>query len=422
MKFVKALYKDAMTPEVLSWDDASNNRYPGVGPRLVDPQSDLGLPHDPEVQSRSWPTRSSSRKTPAGPVRRLAAGAPNSYVIWNFSKNKDTAFEFLRDYMRQLRGRLHGEHGYNHPLFQNIVPKPQPIFSNDPIVASARQAEGAGDRRRMVRGVRLSRTVRAGAGRGRGQLHHPRHDGQGRDRQADAGRSGDWAQKEIELIYKKWPADHGIGEARPAFRRRLRRPLSAEIGLRLVVPAKSIREEVIRWPPSPHVISASSSARSFAVNDISLSVSDGEFLVLLGPSGCGKTTFLRMIAGLERPTSGDILIDGEIVNELPPRARGIAMVFQSYALYPHLTVANNIAFPLEPQARRETRSSTRSTGRPRTVRIDHLLDRKPRQLSGGERQRVALARALVREPTVFLLDEPLSQPRRQAAHLRAQTS
>ena len=130
--------------------------------------------------------------------------------------------------------------------------------------------------------------------------------------------------------------------------------------------------------------------------------------MLLGPSGCGKTTLMRMIAGLERPTSGDIVIDGRVVNDLPPRARNIAMVFQSYALYPHLTVARNISFPLravrmpKPEIRKKVEWAARMFG------IERLLDRKPRQLSGGERQRVALARAVVREPVVFLLDEPLS--------------
>jgi multiple sugar transport system ATP-binding protein len=145
-----------------------------------------------------------------------------------------------------------------------------------------------------------------------------------------------------------------------------------------------------------------------AVDNVDLSIREGEFLVLLGPSGCGKTTLLRMIAGLERPTGGEISIGGRRVDDAPPRARGIAMVFQSYALYPHRTVARNIAFPLE------------AVGLPRTVieekvrwaaemfGMERYLDRYPRQLSGGERQRVALCRALVREPTVFLLDEPLA--------------
>jgi multiple sugar transport system ATP-binding protein len=146
----------------------------------------------------------------------------------------------------------------------------------------------------------------------------------------------------------------------------------------------------------------------FAVNDISLSVNDGEFLVLLGPSGCGKTTFLRILAGLESQTSGDILIGGENVNQVPPRARGIAMVFQGYGLYPHLTVASNIAFPLKTQNTPRDEIKRKVKWATELLSIDHLVNRRPRQLSGGERQRVALARALVREPTVFLLDEPLS--------------
>jgi multiple sugar transport system ATP-binding protein len=160
------------------------------------------------------------------------------------------------------------------------------------------------------------------------------------------------------------------------------------------------------------VVAASHIKKQFgdvlAVNDISLSVHDGEFLVLLGPSGCGKTTFLRILAGLEHQTSGDVLIGGEVVNEVPPRARGIAMVFQSYGLYPHLTVANNIAFPLRTQRTPRAEIARKVQWATKLLSIDHLLNRKPRQLSGGERQRVALARALVREPTVFLLDEPLS--------------
>jgi len=128
-----------------------------------------------------------------------------------------------------------------------------------------------------------------------------------------------------------------------------------------------------------------------AVDGVDLITEEGEFLVLLGPSGCGKTTLLRMIAGLEKQTSGDVVIGGTVVNELPPRERKIAMVFQSYALYPHMSVAKNIAFPLK------------AAGVPKDQ-----IQGKVQKLSGGERQRVALARAMVREPSVFLLDEPLS--------------
>ncbi len=145
-----------------------------------------------------------------------------------------------------------------------------------------------------------------------------------------------------------------------------------------------------------------------AVNGIDLMTKDGEFLVLLGPSGCGKTTLLRMIAGFERPSAGELLIGGEIVNDLPPRARKIAMVFQSYALYPHMTVFKNIAFPLKAQHVERSTIPQKVEWAASLFGIGHLLQRKPRELSGGERQRVALARALVREPSVFLLDEPLS--------------
>src|SRR5438045_1336188 len=145
-----------------------------------------------------------------------------------------------------------------------------------------------------------------------------------------------------------------------------------------------------------------------AVDGVDLVTREGEFLVLLGPSGCGKTTLLRMIAGLEKQTSGDIVIGGALVNELPPRARKIAMVFQSYALYPHLTVAKNIAFPLKAQKTPRDQIEAKGQQAAKMFGIERLLHRKPRQLSGGERQRVALARAMVREPAVFLLDEPLS--------------
>jgi len=145
-----------------------------------------------------------------------------------------------------------------------------------------------------------------------------------------------------------------------------------------------------------------------AVNNVDLQSREGEFLVLLGPSGSGKTTLLRMIAGLEEPTSGDILIGGRVVNDLTPRERGIAMVFQSYALYPHLSVYKNIVFPLKAQGVAKEKQRTQAEWAASLLGISHLFARKPRELSGGERQRVALARAIVREPSLFLLDEPLS--------------
>ncbi len=145
-----------------------------------------------------------------------------------------------------------------------------------------------------------------------------------------------------------------------------------------------------------------------AVDGVDVATAEGEFLVLLGPSGCGKTTLLRLIAGLEKPTSGEVVIAGQVVNDLPPRTRKIAMVFQSYALYPHLTVFKNIAFPLKAQGVPKAERAKRIEWAATMFDIERLLARKPRALSGGERQRVALARALVREPDVFLLDEPLS--------------
>ncbi len=158
-----------------------------------------------------------------------------------------------------------------------------------------------------------------------------------------------------------------------------------------------------------------------ALEELNLAIDSGEFVSLLGPSGCGKTTTLRMLAGLEQPTRGTISVGDRVVNELPPAQRDIAMVFQSYALYPHMTVAQNIEYPL------------RKRGVPRAVRreqvlraaallqLEALLDRKPRQLSGGQQQRVALGRALVRDPAAFLLDEPLSNlDAKLRAHMRAE--
>src|SRR5580765_2798452 len=147
---------------------------------------------------------------------------------------------------------------------------------------------------------------------------------------------------------------------------------------------------------------------SVVVDDLSLQIDDGEFVVLLGPSGCGKTTTLRMIAGLEQASSGDILIDGQRVNDVPPQRRDIAMVFQSYALYPHMTVAENIAYPLRVRKLQPAQISEQLQRTAAMLEITALLDRRPRELSGGERQRVALARAIVRQPRAFLMDEPLS--------------
>ncbi|MGH7210718.1 MAG: ABC transporter ATP-binding protein, partial [Acetobacteraceae bacterium] len=145
-----------------------------------------------------------------------------------------------------------------------------------------------------------------------------------------------------------------------------------------------------------------------AVDDLTLDITDGEFLVLLGPSGCGKTTSLRMLAGLERATYGRIMIGGRTINTLPPKARDVAMVFQSYALYPHKTVHGNLAFGMK--VRREPKAEIRRQVHDvaALLGIDRLLDKRPAQLSGGERQRVALGRALLRRPQVFLMDEPLS--------------
>ena len=145
-----------------------------------------------------------------------------------------------------------------------------------------------------------------------------------------------------------------------------------------------------------------------AADKVDLEVKDKEFVVLLGPSGCGKTTVLRCIAGLETPEEGEIYIEDRLVNELEPKERDIAMVFQTYALYPHMTVFQNLAFPLENATLPKLQIKEEVEKTAKLLKIEHLLDRRPRQLSGGQRQRVALGRAMVRNPQVFLMDEPLS--------------
>ena len=145
-----------------------------------------------------------------------------------------------------------------------------------------------------------------------------------------------------------------------------------------------------------------------AVKDFNLEIADKEFIILVGPSGCGKSTTLRMIAGLEEISKGELYIGDRLVNDVPPKDRDIAMVFQNYALYPHMTVYKNMAFGLELRKTPKDEIDKRVREAAKVLDIDHLLDRKPKALSGGQRQRVALGRAMVRNPAVFLLDEPLS--------------
>ncbi|MFP6688768.1 MAG: ATP-binding cassette domain-containing protein, partial [Alphaproteobacteria bacterium] len=147
---------------------------------------------------------------------------------------------------------------------------------------------------------------------------------------------------------------------------------------------------------------------TLAVDDVSFHIEDGEFVVLLGPSGCGKTTTLNMIAGLEKPNSGRISIGGKRVENVPPDKRDIAMVFQSIALYPHMSVYQNIGFPLRMARVPKAEMAERVQSVANLLRIEELLQRKPHELSGGQRQRVALGRSVVRDPAVFLFDEPLS--------------
>src|SRR5881396_3731117 len=145
-----------------------------------------------------------------------------------------------------------------------------------------------------------------------------------------------------------------------------------------------------------------------AVDDLSLEIGDGEFMVLVGPSGCGKSTILRILAGLEEVTAGEVYIDGKQVTDLPPKERDVAMVFQNYALYPHMTVEQNLGFGLKLRKTPKDELRSRVADVARILGLDPLMARKPAALSGGQRQRVAMGRAMVREPLAFLMDEPLS--------------
>jgi len=144
------------------------------------------------------------------------------------------------------------------------------------------------------------------------------------------------------------------------------------------------------------------------VDNMSLRIEEGEFFTFVGPSGCGKSTLLNLIAGLEKPSAGNIRVDGRVVNDLDPRDRDVAMVFQSYALYPHMTVAENIGFPMKLRGLPRAKIAAAVARTAESLGVESLLDRRPKELSGGQRQRVALGRALVRQPKVFLMDEPLS--------------
>jgi ABC-type sugar transport system ATPase subunit len=171
-------------------------------------------------------------------------------------------------------------------------------------------------------------------------------------------------------------------------------------------------ETVAKTYPGGHV----------AIRHVDLDIDDGEFLVLVGPSGCGKSTLLRLLAGLETPTSGRIFIGGADVTELPPQARDLAMVFQHYALYPHMSVRDNLAYGLRVRGTERELIARRLAEVAAALDIESLLDRRPAQLSGGQRQRVALGRAMVRQPRAFLLDEPLSNLDPPSVHRRAPSS
>ncbi|HBJ26854.1 ATP-binding cassette domain-containing protein, partial [Cobetia sp.] len=154
--------------------------------------------------------------------------------------------------------------------------------------------------------------------------------------------------------------------------------------------------------------SGASASTTQVIKGVDLEVKDQEFVVFVGPSGCGKSTLMRMIAGLENATSGDILIDGKRMNDIGPAERGLAMVFQSYALYPHMTVGENMGFSLKLAGVSKEERAEKVNAAAEVLQLGPLLDRKPKALSGGQRQRVAIGRAIVRNPSIFLFDEPLS--------------
>ena len=329
--------------------------------------------------------------------------ASEFYGIWKFAKNKETAIEFLKYYADNWAEAFKASEGYNNPCFANLVPKPMPILSNDP----------TSTRPTSWRSCRLPtsgppspaiRAGRAGDRRDLQRLHHPRHDGEGRDRineRRGVGQMGHAAMRSSSS--RSGPARPDRVDPGPrAFARGPDMPSLSDLGSRMsamtLPPGERRRGCVtlsiweVQWLQYRQGTSSRNSARSPPSTASALTVPDGEFMVLLGPSGCGKTTFLRIICGLEQQTSGDLLIGGDIVNDIPPRARGVAMMFQSYGLYPHFSVRNNIAFPLRTQ--RVPQRRDRQEGRVGLATARHRPSARPPAASTlGRRAPAGCARA-----------------------------
>ena len=388
--YMVKLFKQAMTDEVFSWTAASNNQGLVAG-QLSYILNSISAYRTAQTTSASVADDIFFVPALKGPTGKGIASqhVVRSYIVPKWAANVNKVKKFLLDLVGAAHSSVYNSELYDFPAFPNTgaAAALPGWLSSDPFgskpankLALLATLPAMDDERRVPgRGQRG----------GRRNLQHqypPDHDGQrgpGKG-DAEAGRRG---RGEPVRGHLQQMAGQG-----PGVRTRALDPRT-ELTPMAVVETKSLRKEF---------------GHTIAVDGIDLETGEGEYLVLLGPSGCGKTTLLRLIAGLEHPSHGDILIGGQVVTHLPPRARQIAMVFQSYALYPHKTVFANIAFPLAAAGMPREQRPEKVRWAASRLGIDGLLDRRPRQLSGGERQRVALARALVREPQVFLLDEPLS--------------
>ena len=355
LKFVKALFEETETPEVFAWDPSSNNRQMLAG-RSSLVLNAISVTRTGENDKMPIHEKIALAKPAKGPVRRIGLEhVMDCYVIWKFSDNIDGAKKFLVDYIDNFKQGFMASEFYNFPCFSKTVPDLTADHLQGSQGRAAGQVRGAlddvldwatnvgypgycqrGDRRNLQH-LGDQHDVRRGCGGRRDSGERSQAGGR-----QDEGDLGQVERPKDDLIVSPRIDEGSRGvlslrsnadalAPKPFQLARLRRLRQSEAHFMAIVETRRITKlfDEVR-----------------AVDGIDLIAKEGEFLVLLGPSGCGKTTLMRMIAGLERPTSGDIVIDGNVVNDLPPRARNVAMVFQSYALYPHLTVERNISFPL----------------------------------------------------------------------------
>ena len=340
LKWGASLFKDCMTDEVLSWDDSSNNRFiaSGKGSMICNPISAYrtAAKDNPDVYKAL-----EIEPPPLGAAGRVGGARTMSYGIYKFSQVQDLAKTFLYEMNAAGLEGMEASTGYNHPFLKAFLKKPMPVIGHEPKLVIRAGLQRLGEVRRLPRADDQDRHQHVR------QVHPPDDVCRGRQRREVAA-GGDGRRGE-EAPGRGW--------------------LMAEVVLSGV--EKRFGDVA-------------------AVAGVDLTVKDREFVILVGPSGCGKTTTLRMIAGLEDVSGGDISIGGKSVTHLPPRDRDIAMVFQSYALYPHMTVYRNMAFSLQlrrmpkPEIDRRVREAASILG------LTELLKRKPRALSGGQRQRVAV--------------------------------